>query len=337
MRFSRISAAFLLLAATASAQKGREPVKSLKAEIYEVRREPFARTVPTVGTLRANESVTLVPELSRRLVKVTVEEGADVKKGDLLFRLDDSDLKAVLGEIDARLQLANTTKKRVDDLIESRAISRQEFDASTADLNVLEAQRATQVVELEKTEIRAPFDGRVGIRQASEGAYVSPATPLISVQDLSRIKVDFPLPERYSADVAKGSEFTFTVPGNGQIFKGIVAVIEPAISPETRSLMVRGICETPEGLLPGGFAEVSLSLDSGGDAILVPSQSIVPSQRGQGVYLIQDGKAKLQPVEIGARTAAKVQILQGLKPGDEVITTNLLRMRPGVEVVKVAQ
>ena len=317
---------------TALAAQSGPKATALVAEVYTVKPQPFAQTLATVGTLRANESVTLVSELSRRLVKVQVKEGSEVAAGDLLFKLDDSDLLAELGEIDARVKLANANKDRVNNLLPSKAISQQEFDSSTAALNILEAQRNTKAVQISKTEIRAPFAGRVGVRQVSEGAFVTPTTPLITLQDVSQIKVDFPLPERYSGEVKSGLNFTFTVAGSARVFEGAVSVLEPAIDAATRSLLVRGLCSAPKGLLPGGFAEVTLTLDGLGHGVLVPSQAIVPSARGQGVYLITEGKAKLQPVEIGLRTDEEVQILRGLNEGDVVATTNLLRIRPGVEV-----
>lgn len=328
---------FPLLTGAVLAQGGKSkgPAGPLSAEIYEVRSEPFTQTLTTVGTLRANEAVTLVSELSRRLVKIEVKEGSEVAKGDLLFKLDDSDLVAELEEIDARVLLAKTNKDRVDNLLPRKAISQQEFDSSTAALTILEAQRNTQKVMISKTEIRAPFAGRVGVRQVSEGAFVTSTTPLVTLQDLSQIKVDFPLPERYSSEVRQGQKFTFTVAGNGQVFDGVVTVVEPAIELATRSLLVRGVCSTPKGLLPGGFAEVTLALDGETNGFMVPSQAIVPSQRGQGIYVIKDGKAQLVAVEVGVRTPDKVQILRGLQSGDLVATTNLLRMRPGLEVVKI--
>ena len=319
---------FVAIAAAQSSPKAAP----LVAEIYVVERAPFAQKLTTIGTLRANESVALVAELSRRLVKIHVKEGSEVATDELLFKLDDSDLVAELGEIDARMKLAVTNKKRVEDLLPSKAVSVQELDNSVAALNVLQAQRATQSVQISKTEIRAPFAGRVGIRQVSEGAFVTPTTPLITLQDVSRIKVDFPLPERYSGEVKSGQKFTFTVAGNGQVFEGVVTVLEPAIDAATRSLLVRGLCSAPHGLLPGGFAEVTLTLDGLANGFMVPSQAIVPSPRGQGIYLIEGGKAKLQPVEIGIRTDEQVQILRGLHEGDQVAITNLLRLRPGLKV-----
>ena len=315
-----------------SGPQGGTPPGPLSAEVFIVKSAPFAQTLSTVGTLRANESVTLVSELSRRLVKIQVAEGSDVAAGDLLFKLDDSDLVAELGEIDARMKLASINKKRVDTLLPRKAISQQEFDSSTSALVLLEAQQNTQQVQISKTEIRAPFAGRVGVRQVSEGAFVSPTTPLITLQDVSRIKVDFPLPERYSGEVTSGQKFTFTVAGNGQVFEGTVTVLEPSIDATTRSLLVRGLCAAPKGLLPGGFAEVTLTLAGLAHGFMVPSQAIVPSPRGQGLYVIADGKAKLQQVEIGIRTADQVQILSGVNEGDVVATTNLLRIRPGLEV-----
>lgn len=316
----------------AFAQSGPKNAGPLKAEIHIVKSAPFAQSLSTVGTLRANESVTLVSELSRLLVKIHVQEGSEVKTGELLFKLDDSDLQAELGQIDARLELAEINKARAENLLPKKAISQQEYDAAFSAYNLLLAQKHTQQVQISKTEIRAPFSGRVGVRQVSEGAFVSPTTPLITLQDVSRIKVDFPLPERYAAEVKTGQKFTFTVAGNGQVFEGAVTVLEPAISAATRSLLVRGLCTSPQGLLPGGFAEVTLTLDGLANGFMVPSQAIIPSPRGQGLYLIENGRAKLQPVEIGIRTDDQVQILHGVKEGDVVATTNLLRIRPGLEV-----
>ncbi len=314
----------------------RGPAGPVIAEVHIAKSEPFSQIISTVGTLRANEAVAVSSEISRRLVKIHFEEGSEVAAGDLLFKLDDSDLAAELAEIDARIGLAESNKERAQNLLPTAAISQQEFDAASAELSVLEAQRNTKATEILKTEIRAPFSGRVGIRQVSEGAFIAPNSPLVQLQDLSRIKVDFPVPERYAGQVREGQTFTFRVAGNANNFEGLVTVIEPEISAATRSLNVRGLCSDPKGLLPGGFAEVSLSLDGQTDGFMIPSQAIIPSPRGQGVYLIANGKAQLQAVEIGIRTPDQVQIVRGLNDGDVIATTNLLRIRPGLEVQAAA-
>jgi membrane fusion protein (multidrug efflux system) len=307
----------------------------VSAEVYAVKETPMAKTVSTVGTLRANESVDIVSELTKRLVKVEMKEGATVAKDEVLFVLDETDLVAEIAQIDAALKLAEANKVRTEELLPQRAVSRQEFDLARSEVDIFKARRVTREVELAKTRIRAPFAGRVGIRQVSEGALLKPETVLTNLQDLSRIKVDFPLPERYSSEVKTGQKFTFTVAGNANVFEGEIAVVEPAADAATRSLKVRGICSDPKGLLPGGFAEVTLQLDTVENGFAIPSQAVVPSSRGQGVYVVRDGKAAFQDIEIGLRTAEQVQVLRGLKEGDLVLTTNLLRVRPGVPVKPV--
>jgi membrane fusion protein (multidrug efflux system) len=323
----------LLLAAPALRAQG--PGGPVAAEVFAVKSTPMANSVNTVGTLRANESVDIVPELTKRLVKIEMKEGAPVEKGEILFLLDDTDLAAELAEIDAKLKLAEANKNRTETLLPERAISRQEYDLALAELEIFKAQKTTKQVELEKTRIRAPFAGQTGIRQVSEGALLKPETVLVNLQDLSRIKVDFPLPERYSSEVKSGQKFTFTVAGNANVFEGEIAVIEPAADVATRSLRIRGICADPKGLLPGGFAEVTLQLETVANGFAVPTQAVVPSARGHGVYVLRDGKADFQNVEIGMRTAEQVQVLRGLKEGDQVLTTNILRLRPGVAVKPV--
>lgn len=329
-------AAIIFLVIEAHAQRGGAS-GPLPAELYVVRKEALAKTVTTIGTLRANESVQVVPELSRRLTAVLVQEGMDVEKDEVLFQLDDSDLRAGLAEIEARIRLAAANRDRAGNLLPSRAISQQEFDLAAAEVEILEAQKAAREVELAKTSIRAPFAGRTGVRQVSTGAYVSPATPLIGLQDISSIKIDFSLPERHAGEVRSGLPFTFTVAGKSQTFSGEVTVVEPAIDELTRSLQVRGLCSEPGDLLPGGFANVTLTLDGNAEGFQVPSQALVPSPRGQGVYVVVDGKAVLRPVEIGIRTADRVQILRGLEEGEAIAITNLLRMRPGIEVVPLVE
>lgn len=325
----------LVLAPTVA--RGQAPGAPVAAEVFVVKSTPMAETVGTVGTLRANEAVEIVPELTRRLVRVEMEEGASVAKDDVLFVLDDADLVAEIAEIEAGMKLAEANAARAETLMPERAISRQEYDLALAEVGIFKARKATKEVELAKTRIRAPFAGRIGIRQVSEGALVETDTVLATLQDLSRIKVDFPLPERYASEVRTGQKFSFTVAGNEQVFEGSVTVIEPAADAATRSLRVRGICSEPKGLLPGGFAEVALKLETISNGFAIPSQAVVPSPRGHGVYLLRDGKAAFQEIEIGIRNDAQVQVLRGLKEGDQLLTTNLLRLRPGVPVQAVGR
>jgi membrane fusion protein, multidrug efflux system len=319
----------------ALAPPARDEPPALRAEAYVVAPLPITETVRTVGTLAANESVEIVAELSRRLVEVDVEEGSAVEAGARLFKLDDADLRSQLAELEARHRLAARTEQRQRELlaIEKRALSQQAYDQATADLQAVEAEIASLRVTLAKTEIRAPFAGRVGLRRVSEGAWLTPSTLLTTLQDISRIKIDFSLPERHSGAVAIGQTFRFRVAGRSEDLEGRVIAIEPAIDAPTRSLVVRGVAENPNGaLMPGAFATLDVPVAPESSGILIPAQAIIPSASGHAVYVLREGKAQLQEVEIGMRSAESVQVLRGLAIGDTVLTTNLLRMRPGVRV-----
>jgi membrane fusion protein (multidrug efflux system) len=322
-------------AAPAAAPAAEQP---MRAEAWIAESQPVRETVRTVGTLAPNEAVDVVSELSRRLVSVDVEEGAAVEKGERLFQLDDADLRAQLAELEARRTFAARTERRQRELLEfeKKALSQQAYDQAVAYLGEVEAQIAALRVTLAKTEIRAPFGARVGLRRVSEGAWITPDTLLTTLQDTSRIKIDFTLPERYAGAVAVGQEFRFQVAGRGEDFAGRVIAVEPGIDAATRSVRVRGITENPDGVLtPGAFAAVELPLEKAGEGILVPAQAVIPSATGHAVYVLRDGRAELREVAIGVRTRDAVEILRGLAPGEAVLTTNLLRLRAGalVEVI----
>jgi membrane fusion protein (multidrug efflux system) len=307
----------------------------LRADAYVVEPAPVRDTVRTIGTLVANESVNVTAELSRRLVGVHVSEGGAVEAGALLFKLDDADLRAQLAELEVRHRLAARTADRQRALLayDKKALSQQAFDQAEAELQTVQAQIAALRVTLAKTEIRAPFRARVGLRRVSEGAWITPETPLITLQDTSRIKIDFTLPERYAGTVAVGDAVVFEVAGRSERFEAEIVAIEPAIDAPTRSLLVRAISQNPDGvLLPGAFASVEVPIEKSGAGILVPAHAIVPSATGHAVYVLRDGRAELREVEMGLRTREAVQIRRGLAVGDTVLTSNLLRLRPGVRV-----
>ena len=166
----------------------------------------------------------------------------------------------------------------------------------------------------------------------SEGAYISPSTQLATLSDLSQLKCDFTLPERYADEVRPGQGFTLRVEGRGETFAGRVLAVEPAIDTATRSLVVRGVVPNGAGhLTPGASASVEFEVRSA-DGILIPTRALVPSIKGHSVFVLRDGRAAEQEVTIGLRTAERVQILAGLRPGDVVLTSNLLRLRAGVPV-----
>lgn len=303
----------------------------LPVEVYVVKPERLETTVPANGTLLAHEAVDLVSELSKRLVKVKAQEGAKVKKGELLFQLDGSDLQAQLARLNVQKRQAKITMERQDKLLAEKLVSQQDWEAARARLDEVEAEIHILNVSLGKTTIRAPFAGTLGLRRVSEGAWVTPQTVLTTLHDVSKLKIDFTLPERFGDAVKIGQKFSFTVTGRGEPMNGTVAAVEPAVQEASRSVLVRGVVENTAGLLPGTFASVEVPL-SDAEAWLVPSIAVVPSVKGRSVFVVKDGVARAVEVNVGSRTPERVQILSGVQPGDPVIISNLLRLRDGAPV-----
>lgn len=309
----------------------RESDGALAVRVVELRSEPYAPTVTATGTLLANESVELVSELTRRLVRIHADEGAAVQKGQVLFELDDDDLLARRGRLRSARGFASRTLDRDDELVRTGIQSTEALDQSRTRVDDARAQADENEVALSKTRIRAPFTGTLGIRHVSEGAWVGPDVPLASLYDTTRLKLDFRVPERWAATIAVGQEFRFHVAGSPTVHKGQIAVVEPRIEATTRSLLVRGIVSETAGLRPGQFATVSIE-SSPIEALFVPTFAVVPSERGHKVYVEDGGIAREAIVQLGQRTPERVEVLSGLQAGDRVIVTNLLRVREGAEV-----
>jgi membrane fusion protein (multidrug efflux system) len=267
-----------------------------------------------------------VAEVSRRLVRIHAAEGAQVQRGDVLFELDDADVVARLGRLRAQRGLAKRTLARDDRLVAPGIVAEELLDESRTRVSDVQAQIDELAVLLAKTRIRAPFAGTLGIRHVSEGAWVGPEVPLASLYDTSRLKLDFRVPERHAAAIEVGQSFSFRVSGRADRFGGRVLVVEPQIEARTRSLLVRGVVDAPAGLRPGQFATVSLET-APARALFVPSIAVVPSERGHRVFVEEGGVARETAVVLGHRTSERVEIVEGLREGDRVIVTNLLRVR----------
>jgi membrane fusion protein (multidrug efflux system) len=285
------------------------------------------------GTILANQQVSIVSELTRRVVKVNAKEGSKVKKGTLLFQLDQADLLAQLERLHQQEKLALLNEKRLKDLIDHEAIAQQDYDEVSTNLKVLQAQISELQVTIDKTRITAPFDGQLGMINTHVGAIVSVNTVLTDIEDNSVVKIEFSVPEKYSNVINVGSEQKFTTPSNENEFKTKVIAKAASLSTDTRTLLVRGLTANPQGkLLPGQSARISLSLNTSADALAVSSQSLIPSSGGYAVFVSRNNKAEAVPVQIGQRSTGSVEIIKGLSPGDTVITSNLLRLSPGAPV-----
>jgi membrane fusion protein (multidrug efflux system) len=305
----------------------------LPVKAHITKYEVLDNKVLTTGTILANEEVELKSEVSGKITKIFFREGSYVNAGDLLVKINDADLQAQLQSAKSRLELQKDTEYRQKQLLEKEAISQEDYDMTANQLEVNQAEVELIKAQIDKTEIRAPFSGIIGLKNVSEGSFVTNSTVIASLQNINPVKIDFSIPERYSSMVDAGDKINFTITGNNKNYIGNVYAIEPKIDPVTRTLQLRALCSnTGREILPGSFANVELVLKKINNAILIPSEAIIPDLKGQKVFIYRNGKALPQPVETGIRTDQNVQLTSGVSEGDTIITSGMLQLRPGASV-----
>ena len=305
----------------------------LPVKAHIVKPEALGNNVSISGTILANEEVELKSEVAGKIVKIAFKEGTNVKAGDLLVKINDSELQAQLSRAKYRLQLIEDREFRQKSLLEKEAISQEDYDVSLNELNIAKAEIQLIEAQIDQTEIKAPFNGVIGLKNVSEGSYVTTSTIIANLQNINPVKIDFSIPEKYAGLVKVGDKARFRIVGDDELYTGSVYAIEPKIDPVTRTLKLRATYQNREGkIIPGSFADITLILEQIDDAFMIPSQSIVPELKGQKIYLLKNGKATPQQVEIGVRTDTHVQITNGISENDTVITSGILQIKPGMPV-----
>jgi len=285
------------------------------------------------GSVLPNESLELKSEVSGKITAIYFREGKSVRKGDLLFETNADEIEAQLEKQRYNRKLNEDNEFRQRKLLEKDAISQEEYDNALNRLNTAEADILLLETQLNKTRIRAPFDGVIGLRFVSEGAYISPSTVIATLYNISPAKIEFAVPGRYSTQITPGKKIRFTIESDLKTYEGAVYAIEPRIDPDTRTLKIRALADNRSGvLLPGQFIKVELILESMSNAILVPTEAVIPEQAGKKVYILDKGKAKEIFIETGIRTANSLEVLSGLKANDTLLTTGILQLRPGMDV-----
>ncbi len=290
--------------------------------------------VTAVGTLRADETVMVRPEIAGRVETIHFREGQKVRQGETLVTLDQEEYQAQLASSAAQLALEQSSYRRLQDMDRQQLASQQNLDEAKAKLDTARAQQELNRVRLSKTVIRAPFDGMIGLRKISPGAYVKPGDDIVALESLGAMKLDFRVPETYLARLAVDQRLTARVDAYPeQSFEGTIYAIEPALDEETRTVLLRARLPNPHNQLrPGLFARVSLILERRENALVVPEQAIVPVGQTTFVYRVADGKAVMTPVKLGLRRPGLVEILEGLSAGDLVVTDGQLKIRDGAAV-----
>jgi membrane fusion protein (multidrug efflux system) len=284
-------------------------------------------TIFTTGTLLANEEVELRVELPGRVTGIFFAEGSKVKKGELLLKIDDRELKARLKGKEIEEKGASDLEARMRQLFEIKGISQEEYDKAANALGMIKAEEEVIQSQLAKTEIAAPFDGMIGLRYVSEGSFVSTNTLVATMQDIDPMKVEFSVPEKYVKQIKKETEVTVLVGDSKEEYKGKVYAAESKIDLETRTIKARAKIPNPKGdLIPGSFAKVDIMLEQLPNAIVIPSESVIPEMNGEKVFICVNGKARSVKVKTGIRTENSIQIVEGLNPQDTLIVTGLLQL-----------
>ena len=285
------------------------------------------------GKLMPDEEVDLSFEASGKIVDINFTEGTFVKKGQLLAKVNDSQLQAQLKRLEAQMPLAEDRVFRQNALLQRDAVSKEAYEQVQTDLATLQAEIDIVKANIALTELKAPFDGIIGLRQVSEGAYATPSTPIATLTKISPLKIEFSIPEKYAGLIKNGTSFEFTVDGFMQPFKARVYASDSRLDSETHTFTMRATYPNSNGLLyPGRFVHIKLKTQEIKQAIAIPSDAIVPEMGIDKVFLYKSGKAQPVEIEKGLRTEAKVQVLRGLNIGDTIITSGTLQLRTGLNV-----
>jgi membrane fusion protein (multidrug efflux system) len=301
---------------------------------YIIKPAKLSEFVISSGTLRPDEEVDLSFETSGKIISIKFTEGTRVKKGDLLAKINDRQLQAQLEKLLAQKKLTEAKEFRERSLLEKDAISQESYDQIVTELQTIEADINLFEARISETELRAPFDGIIGLRYLSEGSYATPATKIAKLIKISPLKIEFSIPEKYASEIKIGYPVTFVVVGINNSFNASVYAVDPKIDVDTRNIVLRALYpNSREELKSGAFASITLLLSQIENAVSIPTEALIPEMEGEKVFIYKSGKASTVKVETGLRTESRIQITKGLSFGDTLLTTGILQLRQNLPVV----
>ncbi|MFA7272384.1 MAG: efflux RND transporter periplasmic adaptor subunit [Crocinitomicaceae bacterium] len=307
-------------------------------EVVEIEPGDVARVISIPGTILPNEEVQLFSEVSGRIQSINFQEGQTINKGAVLLVVDTDILKAQRASLHVEADLARKDEARKKVLLDAKGISLEEYEKSASQLANIQSQIDLVNVQISKATLRAPFSGRIGLRRVSEGAFISPSTAITTIIQENPIKIEFAISESYASIVKIGQTITFKTDHSQDDFSAAVYAYEPLIDAETRMLTLRAKAQNHGKLMVGTFVSVDYDLGKEQNAFMVPSESIIPVLKGQKIFVVRNGEVVEVPVEIGIRTAEKVQIIGDVKASEKVLITGLLAVRAGTPVnVKIVK
>ncbi|MES2621381.1 MAG: efflux RND transporter periplasmic adaptor subunit [Bacteroidota bacterium] len=316
------------------------PPREMAVTGFVVQPKTLDNNIQAAGTLLANEEIELHAEIAGKIIQLNLNEGSSVGKGTLLVKLYDSDLQAQLKKLQVQKETAAKTEQRLKQLLAINGIGQQEYDNVLIQFNNILADIELVEAQISKTEIRAPFSGVVGLKSVSNGAYVSPTTSIATLQQIDPLKIDFTVPEKYFSSIKKNDAIKFSVDGSDEIFTGKVFAIEPRIEESSRTIKVRAMVQNAkQKIFPGAFAKIDLGLKSIDNALMIPTQCIIPEARNKKLIVVKNGKAQFVKAETGVRNESYIQITSGVEPGDTIVATGLMNIKPdaALKIVKVIE
>lgn len=319
--------------------KGGEKGKDMKGggpavavNVFVVNTESLDNVITSSGTIFPNEEIELRAEASGRILALNIKEGSRVAAGQVIAKIKDTDLQAQLKKLNFEIELAKQTEARQKKLLDINAISKEEYEITANKINTLNADKELIEANLEKTVLKAPFAGKIGLKNVSQGAYVTPTTSLATLVQTNPVKVDFSIPEKYSTLIRVGRNVKFEVEGQPEAYYANVVAIDPKIDPNLRTLKLRALAKNPaDRLVPGMFVRVSVDLDIA-QAIMIPTEAVVPVLKGKKVYVVRNGKADEVMIETGVRNDKKIQVTSGLQRGDSLIVSGIMALKKDAAV-----
>lgn len=328
----------ITLAQAAWAQPPGGKPMAMPVKIVIVQEKELTPSLSAVGSLVANESVVIRPEIAARVTTIHFKEGQPVSRGALLVSLDAADAQAQLAASQAEVNLATQRYERAQELFKKTFISQQALDEARENLASAKARLDQVKVRVDKSQLRAPFSGVLGLRQVSVGAFVQPGQEIVRLEDYASLKLDFRVPEIHLARVKVGQPVSVKVDSfPRQSFTGHVYATEPAIDEKTRSILARARVDNNKSQLrPGMFARVEIALESKTKSLVIPEQAVVPKGNQTLVFRVVDGKAMPTPVTLGMRQPGEVEVKEGLKAGDAIVLEGQMKLQPGAPVMDIA-
>jgi len=314
---------------------GGGPPMGLPVEVVVARTDTVRDEIGATGQIEAVQSIDLRPEVDGRIVAIVIREGQEVDQGTPLFKVDDAQLKAQVAQLEAQRDLANQALARVKELAQQSASSTADLEQAEASARSAQAEYDLQRIRLDRTTVRAPFAGVVGQRYVSLGDYVTTSTKLASLHTVNPQRAAFQVPERFARQLRPGQHVSFRVAAiAGRDFTGEVDFVDPVVQLPGRTILVKARVPNPAHLLqPGMFIEARLVTAVRPQAVVVPEDAVVPAEGSSFVWVVADGKADRRKVTLGVRTPGFVEVMDGVKSGEQVVTGGLELLAPGAPVM----